>query len=151
MLMNIDKIKRALHDSIEREFILVQQQIKGRMSHSISTIKNVEETHSNMLRIIEQLKQHQHILVEGRFDPNYRFNYSKMQNSVGSDVGLLSKDVSESVERIIRLNQLQLLEMFDSEILSYEELVKKVKFGLSCDYGIFYLIQSTLRSLYTTL
>ena len=86
-----------------------------RMGQSMGMMKQIEEANSNLRRIFEQLKEHQQILVTGAFDKNYH----KMQSSVSSDVGMMSRDLSESIEKIYRLNELELLNMFDAEAASY--------------------------------
>jgi hypothetical protein len=93
--------------------------MEAKISESISTIKALEEINSNLYKIIYQLKEHANTISEG---------------IIGGNVS-----ITDSIEKVINLNENTLVETFDKEGENYDNRMKKIDIDVHFNHCKFFI------------
>jgi len=102
----LETIRQQMHEMIDQEFMKIKDAIKGKVQESFSTINDLNTIHDNLMKVINQLKEHNAVITEGVMEQH--------------------ASVTDSIEKTIMLKEPVLFEMFDKEAFDYENKIRKI-------------------------
>lgn len=111
--MKFEAIKKIMFEIIEQELSRFYEQLRSKVNESFSAIKNLEEIHVNLAKIIAQLQESRSVLVEG------------------------ARELPDTLEKVIMMDDQLYLDTFTREASGYSQKLACVDFEVSINQNAF--------------